>query len=123
MNDEQLIWEAYENNNQFLYHATYKPHLKKIMQYGLGGSPKIRKNWEDSKQGVVYLAYDANVAESYAESSDDVPESYLDNIIILRIDTSKLDRNNLKRDQNVIDGEDTLEYHGIIPPDAIERIK
>lgn len=123
MNDEKLIWEAYENHNQFLYHATYKPRLKKIMAHGLGGAPKIKRNWSDSKEGVVYLAYDPNVAESYAETAEEVPESYLDQIIILKIDINQLDKEKLTRDENVIDGEDTLEYHGVISPSAIHLHK
>lgn len=121
MNDEQMIWEAY-NNSQFLYHATYEPYLKNIMKYGLGGAPDIKPNWGDSKQGVVYLAYDPNVAESYAETAEEIPEDYLDQIIILKIDINQLDKQKLTRDENVIDGGDTLEYHGVIPPSAI-RIK
>lgn len=108
------------NSNKFLYHATYKPKLKSINEHGLGGAPKIKRNWSDSKKGVVYLAYDPNIAESYAESSDNVPEHYLDQIVILKIDTNQLDKDKLRMDENVIDGKDTLEYHGVIPPSAIQ---
>jgi hypothetical protein len=60
------------------------------------------------------------VAESYAEESEMVPESWLDNIIILKIDTSKLDKSKLFTDQNVQDNEgDTLEYRGVIPWEAL----
>lgn len=62
-----------KNLPAILYHATYKPLLKKIMINGLGGN--TRKNWEDSVTGVIYLAKDPYVAESYAETSDLVPES------------------------------------------------
>ena len=60
------------------------------------------------------------MAESYAEESEMVPESWLDNIIILKIDTSKLDKSKLFTDQNVQDNEgDTLEYRGVIPWEAL----
>lgn len=105
-----------------LYHATYKPLLNKIKQDGLD-TTKSKKAWEDSKPGLVYLATDLDVAASYAESSDMVPDSYLDNIIVLHIDTSKLDSSKLSVDKNVQDNAgDTLEYSGVIPFSAITKI-
>jgi len=106
------IWkdlkEEVENIPQFLYHATYKPLLKKIKERGLDTSDS-KKAWDDSIPGYVYLALDPYVAESYAEESEMVPESWLDNIIILKVDTSKLDKSKLFIDQNVQDNEgDTL---------------
>lgn len=108
-----------------LYHATYKQFLKSIQQKGLGNTK--RKMWSDSRAGVVYLADDPWVAESYAEESEWVddredPDKYLDNIIILEVDTSKLDATKIFVDKNVLldEGEEnaTWEYHGIIPWDA-----
>lgn len=108
-----------------LYHATYKQFLNSIKTKGLGNTR--RKMWSDSKTGVVYLADDPWVAESYAETSDwveerDDPDIYLDNIVILEIDTSKLDASKLFVDSNVLldKGEEnsTWEYHGIIPWEA-----
>jgi len=102
-----------------LYHATYRPLLKSIKRHGLGGD-RAQAKWEDSRPGVVYLAVDANVAESYAESSDVVPDEWLDEIVILKVDTRQLDQNLLKLDANVIDNAgDTLEYHGIVPVTAL----
>lgn len=108
-----------------LYHATYKQFLKSIQQKGLGNTK--RKMWTDSVRGVVYLADDPWVAESYAEESEWVderedPDAYLDNIIILEVDVSKLDKNKLEVDKNVLLDEGaenaTWEYHGIIPWEA-----
>ena len=92
------------------------------MKYGLGA--KISKvNWEDSKPGTVYLATSVEVALSYAETSELVPEEYLDQIVMLAIDERYLDKSKLKIDNNVLDNEgDTLEYYGIIPPVAIHPI-
>lgn len=107
-----------------LYHATYLPFLNSIKASGLGNTKN--KMWTDSKTGVVYLAKDPWIAESYAEESEwldykeDVYE-YLDNIVILEIDTDKLDVNNLYRDENILPGDDEVigfEYHGIIPWEA-----
>ena len=122
---DPLIWivDLSSNIPQFLYHATYKPLLKKIKEKGLD-TKDSRKAWEDSIPGYVYLALDPYVAESYAEESEMVPESWLDNIIILKIDTNKLDKSKLFTDQNVQDNEgDTLEYRGVIPWEALSLHK
>lgn len=81
--------------------------------------------YEDSKPGVVYLANEPEVAESYAECSDWIEEQDeaddLD-IIIIEVDADKLDLNKLYVDENVLLDEDeenaTWEYHGIIPWEA-----
>lgn len=108
-----------------LYHATYRQFLKSIQDNGLGNTN--RKLWSDSKVGVVYLANDPGVAESYAETAEwldkvENADEYLDNIIILEIDVTKLDKKNLFIDENVLLNEDeenaTWEYHGIIPWEA-----
>ena len=53
-----------------------------------------------------------------------VPESWLDNIIILKVDTNKLDKSKLFIDQNVQDNKgDTLEYRGVIPWEALSLQK
>lgn len=97
-----------------LYHATYRPRLKSIKLKGLGAGGK--RNWEDSKSGAIYLALDPNVAESYAESSDMVPDEWLDQIVILKISTAGLDSSKFSIDSNVQDNAgDTVEYHGVIP--------
>jgi len=112
-----------EEIGSMLYHATYKPLLKKIQVDGLDTN-KSKKAWEDSKPGLVYLATDPDVAASYAESSEMVPDSYIDNIIILHIDTNKLDKSKLSIDRNVQDNEgDTLEYAGIVPWSAISKVE
>jgi len=116
----KLIDILTENNEQYLYHATYGPLLDKIEKNGLDTSDS-EKAWDDSVPGYVYLAKDLDVATSYAEASDMVPEEWLDEIIVLTIDKSKLDLDKLFIDQNVQDNEgDTLEYRGVIPWGAIK---
>jgi hypothetical protein len=124
MNDIRKIGLIYKSMNQnFLYHATYKPLIKNIKKFGLGGNPKQRKNWEDSKN-VVYLADDPDVAESYAEESELVNEDWLDEIVMFKIDINNLDSNSLKNDANVRnDDQSTFEYHGVIPYEFLIRIK
>ncbi len=109
------LQEGASGSRQYLYHATYRPLLKSIQKNGLGGSGAQAK-YEDSAPGVTYLAVDRDVAISYAETSDMVPDEWLDEIVVLKIPASKLDKSKLHIDRNVQDNEgDTLEYHGIIP--------
>ena len=109
-------------SNEYLYHATYEPHIAKIMAEGLHGNSG-NKNWEDSKPNVVYLSEHPEVAESYAEASENVPEHYLDQIKVLRILKKNLNPKLLHQDSNVIDGDSTFEYHGNIHPNHLEVIK
>lgn len=103
-----------------LYHATFSKLLRKIKKCGyLGKSPY--KLWSDSNNKYVYLASDPDEAYSYAETAlDDCENERLydmledDDIIILEIDTKYLDKNKLFRDENVVDGETTYQYEGII---------
>lgn len=108
-----------------LYHATYLPFLDSIKANGLGKTEN--KMWTDSKSGVVYLANDPWVAESYAENSEfledrDDAEDFLNNIIILEVDTEMLDSAKLNIDKNVLLSDDeenaTWEYDGCIPWEA-----
>ena len=111
-----------EQKTQWLYHATYRPLLASIQKHGLGGSP-AQAQWEDSEPGVVYLAVSRDIAESYAEANNQVPEEWLDKIVILKIDASRLDPRRLKVDRNVQDNTgDTLEYHGVIPVDNFSSL-
>lgn len=102
-----------------LYHATYGALLDSIKEHGLGGKSSGYE-WEDSKSGVVYLATDEDVAVSYAETNEDVPEEWLDDIVVLEIDTTNLNPDKLLIDSNVQDNDgSTVEYHGVIPFDSI----
>lgn len=110
-------------NHNFLYHATFKPLLKKIQQEGLGGKSS-KKLWDDSKSGLVYLATDPEIAGSFTESAfdenEDLPESWEDKIVVLVIDANKLDQFKLSLDKNIIDNDGhSLEYNGIIPWDFV----
>lgn len=95
------------------YHATYEKLLPSIKQQGLIGGK--HKWWNDSKD-VVYLSDDPYVAESFAETSDLVPEEWLGEIVILKI--KNIDLTKLRKDRNN-QGEHTFEYHGTIHPKKI----
>ena len=117
------ILKSIQIEQPYLYHATYKPLLKKIKEKGLDTSDS-RKAWDDSIPGYVYLAKDPDVAASYAESSEMVSDMWLDQIIVLTIDATQLDKDKLFIDQNVQDNEgDTIEYRGIIPFSSIVKVE
>jgi len=119
-----LLFESWlESPSPYLYHATYKPLLKKIKEHGLD-TRMSKKAWEDSIPGYVYLALEPDVAFSYAESSEEVPDEWIDQIIILKIDRESLDQDKLFIDQNVLDNVgDTLEYRGVIPWEYVVDIE
>lgn len=75
------------------------------------------KNWSDSEKGKLYFATTPDVALSYAESSDEVPEKhYNSGIIVYKIKKQHLDKEHLNIDKNVRDNEgDTLEYSKDVP--------
>jgi hypothetical protein len=105
---------------RFLYHATYRPLIKSIKRHGLDNT-KAKKNWSDSRKGVAYLATDPDIAISFAEESEIVPDDWLDEIIVLKITTSKLDTSKLSLDTNIIDNQgESYQYKGIISPDNIK---
>lgn len=109
-----------ESEGDYLYHATYHPYLEDIKKEGLhGDNPK--KNYEDSEHGKVYLAKDPHTALSYAETSDHVPEHYLNKIHVLKIHKKHLDPSKIKDDSNVRNSDhSTVEYRGKIPPEHIK---
>jgi len=109
---------------KYLYHATFKPLLKKIKDEGLGGK-SARRMWTDSKKGVVYLDISPNGAFAFAEESEELTnDDWLEKIIILKIDTKNLDKNILFIDKNNDNEEEiiTYEYHGVIPFDSVVEI-
>ena len=98
-----------------LYHATYKAHLASIKKNGI--CPQKKHNYDECMENVVYLAYDKDVARSYAETSDEVPEEWLDNIVILEVDSKGLDITKFQKDLNLLDGGEitSVAYKGSIP--------
>ena len=117
--NEELTQEIPE----FFYHATYRALLPSIKATGLD-TREASLAWEDSKPGIVYLANDPGVAESYAEAAEEVSDKIYDSgIVILKISSKDLDINKLKDDSNVLeDNSDTYEYHGQIPWDKLQYL-
>ena len=119
-----LLEELTQQIPDVLYHATYKALLPMIKKGGLD-TRKSALAWEDSKPGIVYLANDPGVAESYADAADEVDDEIYDSgIVVLKIPTKGLDINKLHDDRNVRSDEpsNTYEYHGQIPWSQINLI-
>lgn len=120
--DQEDVFESKLWIPRFLYHATYGPVLNSIRANGID-SKVGRLNYNNSLRGVVYLAIDPDVAESYAEVSETVSDDWLDEIVILKIDTTTLHSEKFHPDRNVrnFNGQ-TLEYHGAIPYSSVVRV-
>lgn len=104
------------------YHATYRAALRNIKKYGLGSSksPKTYAWDNDYKsEDHVYLADDLDVAYSYAEASDNVPDEWLDNIVIFSVDSEDLDLSKIEEDPNLDVQDGTYLYKGIIPANKL----
>lgn len=119
---------------KYLYHATYKPYWEEIKKSG-----RIKPGAHSSCEGlshsdVIYLLRDYDNAYSYAETAEDVPEEYLDQIVVLTIDANKLNIDKLNIDENQaygnykeVDVEDPstwieLQYEGYIPTSWITEV-
>jgi len=130
MNDkilEQANYFLEDHNGEMLYHATYKNALKKIKEFGLG-SKDVRKRyaWDNNLKHIdhVFFAYDPDVAESYAESSDTVPDEWLDNIIIFGVNINNLDKGKIVTDPNIVESDgSTVLYMDKVPFSSLVRIK
>ena len=117
-----------------LYHATYKPYWEEIKKSG-ALRPKAHSNW-DISGAFIYLSRDPDNAFSYAETSELVPEEYLDQIVVLEIDANKLNLDLLDCDHNQAYGADgyevdyedpqtweEMQYAGNIPLNAIRELQ
>lgn len=103
-----------------LYHATFEAYLADILRWGLGGHPAgIAPNYPGSQAGWVYLARCPEVARSYAESCDSVPEAWLEHIVVLEVSVPAQEAQALIPDPNVRLEPDelaqTLAYPGVLP--------
>ena len=73
------------------------------------------------------MSNDPNVAESFVEAAenDNIPEDWFDDIVVLKINTSKLDLSKLEVDPHVTyekgDPTKSYIYKDIISPAAISK--
>jgi len=113
---KNILTEILDDVPHILFHATFKALLPLIKKEGIVAGGGKYRNFVDVEKGV-YLGYSPDYAGSMIEASENenIPEEWFDDIVILTIDTSKLDLNKLDRDPNVLPQED--EYDDEIPPD------
>lgn len=105
----------------FLFHATFRCFLDSIEEKGLLANPPQKNYKGESDDACVYLAYDEDVAKSYAECAEVEDKIFNSGIVIIRVDTSMLNLNKFGRDANLSDDEEssTIAYYDNIPPTAI----
>ena len=115
---------------EFLYHATYKPYLNEIKKDGKISINPPHDNWEMDNDRCIYLAANKDMARSFAETSDYVPEDFLNEIVILKIPSNKLDLEYLELDPNIdlyFDPEGLTDfcyaYYKDIPFSAVQELK
>ena len=90
------------SDDLYLYHATDRKNLDSIMKNGLLTEPPSH-NWEGMYcEGKIFLAFDANIAEDYAVSSENAPEE----VVILKIPLNVLHESSIDYDWN-----NRCEYH------------
>jgi len=117
----KISQETHFNIPKILYHATYRAFNNSILEKGL--IPRYTCIWDDCQYGV-YLANNPNLAESFCETSENVPDEYIDDIIIFSVDTSLLDSDKFEPDPHtLLDKNQNLEcyiYRGVIPVNTLK---
>lgn len=101
-----------------LYHATYKQLLPTIKKHGLGNNKFLKKPWGDysfkkKSNDFVFLHSSEDDARMYAENSN-LPNEYLQNVVVLEIDSAILDKSKLEVDPVLDKPEGSYIYWGII---------
>ena len=118
----------FEGKRTLMYHATFGCYKDSILEHGLNPSiAKNHKNWQFSKNNLVCLAFDGDIAEDFCESNNTVPdEIYNSGIVLFEVDVSGLelfyDPNiTLEDDETILDI--SLVYEGVISPDRLEIVE
>jgi hypothetical protein len=115
---KDLISEAFFSDDvpRILYHATFNALLPCIQSEGIIPGGNDFQNFTGIEKGV-YLGLTPEYAVSMVEASENenIPEEWFGEIVVIAIDTSKLNLSKLDRDPNVAPQED--EYDDEIPAD------
>ncbi len=105
---------------QFLYHGTFEHHLPSIIANGLGGTIG-RRNFDVSGTGV-YLSDDPEAADNWVSDNEFGTQG---SVIVLTVDTARLDKSKLRADGNDADGErggTSYVYRGVIPASFLNTL-
>ena len=115
---QDILNEVLEGVPRVLYHATFKALIPSIKQKGIISGGSKYRNFDSVERGV-YLGYSPEYAGSMVEASenDNIPDGWFDEIVILTIDTSKLNLSKLDIDPNILPSDN--EYDDIGPADGI----
>lgn len=107
----------------YLYHATFEANKESILKNGLQ-LPNGKENFKGMYAGeYIYLAQTPEQAASFAELAENVPEKWLDKIIVFKVE---VDMEDLDLDPNNKDDNETgmtfiCPYH--IKPEALTLLK
>lgn len=127
---KSLINETYKGGiPRLLYHATFYELVSDILDDGILPGGKDIQNYEGNESGV-YLTPDKELAISMVETTENenIPEEWLDEIVVLTIDLHKIDNKKLfEKDPHWNpSGKDAVKsflYREIIHPSAILKIE
>ena len=109
---------------RYLYHATRDRFFQSIRREGI--RTKHKKSYRGQVgEELVYLADDPDLAASFVEAADNIPESWEDDhIIVLAVRCNFIDSNKLITDPNMLPDDygeiHTFAYKNIILPQQIE---
>ena len=100
---KDILFEVLEDVPRVLYHATFKALIPSIKKSGIISGDSKYRNIGGSERGL-YLGDSPEYAASMVEvrENDNIPKEWFDEIVILTIDTSKLDLSKLDSDPNVL---------------------
>ena len=103
------FYEHLERNQipHVLYHATFDALAQSIEREGIIPGGNDFQNFTGIEKGV-YLGFSPEYAGSMVEASENpnIPEEWFDEIVIISVNTSKLDLTKLDLDPNVAPQED-----------------
>ena len=129
---KDILNEIYKGGiPRFLYHATVWELTPSIFKKGLLPNGIEHHMYENNDWGV-YMSSDKHFSIGMVQSADEyssnIPEEWFDDIVVLFIDTHKLNDKKLFEKDPHINSERKKEpksflYKGIIPPSAIMRME
>lgn len=100
---KQLLFEVLEDVPRLLYHATFKALMPSIKKSRIISGDSKYRNIGGNEIGV-YLGDSPEYAASMVEvrENDNIPKEWFDEIVILTIDTSKLNLSKFDSDPNAL---------------------
>lgn len=125
---KDLLIEKVSTIPTVLYHGTFNQLIPSIYEKGLIPHGTTVINFSGTERGV-YLTNNKEEAVAMVQASENakIPEQWFDEIVVISIDTSKLDRSKLFPDPNVnvSDPFDLLWliYKDVVPPSALINVE